>query len=99
MFASTKRFSENVISVSVQLLSRPNPLMLSPSFKQHLFETVGWDKHGILHQSKRHVFFTQEEEERGKRALQKFGLDGEKYICIYARDEAYKKSIIILLSN
>ena len=68
-------------------------VIMVPCLKQHHFETVAWDKHGIIHQSKRHLYFNKEEEERGGRALKKMGIYGEDYICVYARDEAYKQSV------
>ena len=64
-----------------------------PHFNQHVFESHERDIYGIFNKSKRHLFFTKKEEERGIEELKKIGIENEKYVCIYARDKKYKETI------
>lgn len=62
-----------------------------PGFNQHMLITSAWDKYGIFDDSKTHLFFSPEEIEIGKKTLNEIGIGEKKFICINARDSAYKK--------
>lgn len=64
-----------------------------PGFKRHFFNTNSRDKYGILNDSKPHLSFTQDDIELGEADLLNMDIRGKDYICILARDEAYKKAI------
>ena len=48
------------------------------------------DIHGLLRDTKPHVFFTDEEERFGREQLQEIGIkEGIPFVCFHARDSAY----------
>jgi len=66
-----------------------------PGGKKHM---IPWrarldrDIYGLLAQTKSHLSFTSQEEDLGRSALQKLGINNS-FICFYARDPAYLNAV------
>lgn len=51
------------------------------------------DRNGVIPRSQRHLFFNAAEKRLGQAGLRELGVpDGASFVCIYARDQAYKGS-------
>jgi putative glycosyltransferase (TIGR04372 family) len=58
------------------------------------------DFYGRVRKTEPHLFFTDEEEYLGKQYLESKGInDGDKFVCIYARDNAYLNKVHPRLSK
>ncbi|MFC1679210.1 TIGR04372 family glycosyltransferase [Elusimicrobiota bacterium] len=64
-----------------------------PGFGRHVINTHSRDRHGIFDGCKPHLSFSRQEVETGRAALERLGVGRDPYICINARDSAYKKAI------
>lgn len=68
-------------------------LCFYPGFQRHLIHMGARDRHGILEDCKPHLAFKLAEEEFGKESLLEMGIVRKPFICINARDKAYKETI------
>ena len=67
--------------------------LLVPGRTPHVVSlTTDRDFQGVIPRSREHLFFTAEEERLGEAGLRHLGLpEGAPFVCIYARDTAYKR--------
>ena len=63
-----------------------------PWWHEHTFKDAQWgrDIHNLMEKSPPHLRFTRAEERRGQKGLRELGIpEGEKWVCMIARDSLY----------
>ena len=60
-----------------------------PWFKQHIFVTQSRDIHGIFDQCQPHLSFSEAEKLAGNKALENFGINDDRFVCVLCRDPRY----------
>jgi putative glycosyltransferase (TIGR04372 family) len=76
------------------LFRRTNVLLSKfPAMAKHVVVDNDQDVHHLMRKGKVHLVFTEEEEERGRKALKSFGIpENTPFLCILAREDAYDKT-------
>lgn len=63
---------------------------LFPGWQRHVVKTGDRDIEGMTAHIRSHLFFSREEEEMGRRALEVMGIaPDDRFVCFHARDSAY----------
>jgi len=64
-----------------------------PGLKQHVFNTCSRDKKGVLIDTSPSLEFSDKERKNGELFFDKYHVNKNRYVCVSARDSAYKNSI------
>lgn len=81
----------------VTWLAKPLAVLnwLFPGWEKHMVELdTDRDTYGLMVHTEPHLYFTKDEEERGREVLHRLGMhDGAPWVCFHVRDSAYWNKI------